>query len=232
MHKKINITISFYKFTKISDLDNCRHKIYTYLKKSDIYGTVILASEGINANFCGSIQSVESSRVFISKLLSLGSIHYNKSNIKGRVFTKLKVKIKDEIIKAGFTVSDKIISKNNSLEPNDWDMFLDQKPLVIDMRNRFEYLLGTFENSKSLELLNFSDLKESLRKQQNIDTTRDLAIFCTGGIRCEKATVVLKEIGFNSIFQLKGGIINYLDKNQDSKKWQGECFVFDDRIIY
>ena len=161
MHKKINTTISFYKFTTISDLDNFRHKIYTYLKKLDIYGTVILASEGINANFCGSIQSVESSRVFISKLLSLGSIHYNKSNIKERVFTKLKVKIKDEIIKAGFTVSDKIISKNNSLEPNDWDMLLDQKPLVIDMRNRLEYVLGTFQSSKNLELLNFSDLKES-----------------------------------------------------------------------
>ena len=95
MHKKINTTISFYKFTKISDLDNIRYKIYTYLKKLDVYGTVILASEGINANFCGTSQRVESSRVFISKLLSLGSIHYNKSNIKERVFTKLKVKIKD-----------------------------------------------------------------------------------------------------------------------------------------
>ena len=100
------------------------------------------------------------------------------------------------------------------------------------MRNRFEYLLGTFENSKSLELLNFSDLKESLEKTKGIDTDRDVAIFCTGGIRCEKAALALKEIGFNSIFQLKGGIINYLDQGKGHNKWEGECFVFDDRITY
>tara|TARA_B100001175_G_C19294148_1_gene534988 strand:- start:5 stop:703 length:699 start_codon:yes stop_codon:yes gene_type:complete len=232
MHQKIDTTISFYKFTNISNLEDNRAKIHEYLKKLNIYGTVIIASEGINANFCGSKVNIELCRVFISKLLSLGNIHYNRSAIRDRVFTKLKVKIKDEIIKAGFTISEETVSNNNSLEPRDWDKLLDQKPLIIDMRNRFEYLLGTFENSKSLELLNFSDLKESLEKTKGIDTNRDVAIFCTGGIRCEKAALALKEIGFNSIFQLKGGIINYLDQGKGHNKWEGECFVFDDRITY
>ena len=100
------------------------------------------------------------------------------------------------------------------------------------MRNRFEYLMGTFENSKSLELLNFSDIRESLKDNRVMNTSQDIAIFCTGGIRCEKATIALKEIGFNSVFQLKGGIINYLDQQKKNNKWRGECFVFDDRISY
>ena len=230
MYKKIDTTISFYKFINIKNLDTIKSKIYRYLDEHNIYGTVIISSEGINANFCGISENVEKSRIFISELLNLGSIHYNHSIIKEKVFSKLKVKIKDEIIKAGFTVSEDVVSKNKSLEPDAWDKLLDQKPLIIDMRNRFEYLLGTFDNSKSLELLNFSDLRKSLKNNQDLDRNRDVAIFCTGGIRCEKATVALREIGFNNVFQLKGGIINYLAKKKHKNKWQGECFVFDDRI--
>ena len=232
MYKKIDTTISFYKFINITNLDTIRSKIYRYLDEHNIYGTVIISSEGINANFCGTSENVEKSRIFISELLNLGSIHYNHSIIKEKVFSKLKVKIKDEIIKAGFTVSEDVVSKNKSLEPDAWDKLLDQKPLIIDMRNRFEYLLGTFDNSESLELINFSDLRKSLKNNQDLDRNRDVAIFCTGGIRCEKATVALREIGFNNVFQLKGGIINYLTKKKHKNKWQGECFVFDDRITY
>ena len=231
MQKKIDTTVSFYKFIKIDNLENLKFKIHRCLKELNIYGTVILAPEGINANFCGPKDDVELCKSYISNLLSLGSIHYNKSSVSGKVFTKLKVKIKNEIIKAGFTISEEIVSQNNSLEPMEWDKLLDRKPLVIDMRNRFEYLLGTFENSKSLDLLNFSDLKDSL-KNTALDTKKDIAIFCTGGIRCEKATVALKEIGFNNIFQLKGGIINYLNNPDNKNKWKGDCFVFDDRITY
>ena len=125
-----------------------------------------------------------------------------------------------------------MVSKNKSLEPDAWDKLLDQKPLINDMRNRFEYLQGTFDNSESLELLNFSDLRKSLKNNQDLDRNRDVAIFCTGGIRCEKATVALREIGFNNIFQLIGGIINYLAKKKVINKWQGECFVFVDWITY
>ena len=232
MYKKIDTTISFYKFINITNLDTIKSKIYRYLDSHNIHGTVIISAEGINVNFCGTSENVEKSRSFISELLNLGSIHYNYSIINDKVFSKLKVKIKDEIIKAGFTVSEDMVSKNKSLEPDAWDKLLDQKPLIIDMRNRFEYLLGTFDNSESLELLNFSDLRKSLENNQDLDRNRDVAIFCTGGIRCEKATVVLREIGFKNIFQLKGGIINYLDKKKHKNKWQGECFVFDDRITY
>ena len=90
--------------------------------------------------------------------------------------------------------------------------------------------MGTFKDSKSLDLINFSDIKEVLKSNNDIDKKKDIAIFCTGGIRCEKAAFILKDLGFNNIFQLNGGIINYLENNKDSRKWDGECFVFDDRI--
>ena len=232
MYKKIDTAMSFYKFIDIKNLDIVRSQIYKNLYDLNIFGTVIIASEGINANFCGTKKNIELSENFLSDLLNLGAIHYNRSRISNKIFTKLKVKIKDEIIKAGFTVTEEMVSKNKSLDPNDWDELLDKKPLIIDMRNRFEYLMGTFENSKSLELLNFSDIRESLKDNRVMNTSQDIAIFCTGGIRCEKATIALKEIGFNSVFQLKGGIINYLDQQKKNNKWRGECFVFDDRITY
>ena len=232
MHKKIDVAISFYKFTYIKNLKKARSQIKEYLYDLNIFGTVIIATEGINANFCGTKKNIELSKSFLSDLLNLDAVHYNQSKISNRIFTKLKVKIKNEIIKAGFTVSEKMVSQNKSLGPDAWNKLLDKKPLIIDMRNRFEYLLGTFENSKSLELLNFSDLRESLKKNLDVNTSQDVAIFCTGGIRCEKATLALQEIGFKNVYQLKGGIINYLDKRKNNNKWQGECFVFDDRITY
>ena len=127
-------------------------------------------------------------------------------------------------------LSEEVIVKNKSLEPKDWDVLLEQETLVIDMRNRFEYLMGTFKNSESLNLLNFSDIEKSLKKIEDIDKEKDIAIFCTGGIRCEKASVALTNLGFKNVFQLKGGIINYLEKNESKGRWEGDCFVFDDRI--
>ena len=141
-----------------------------------------------------------------------------------------EVKIKKEIIKAGFSISEKMASDSTSLEPDEWNKLLDKKPIIIDMRNRFEYLLGTFKNSHSLDLINFSDIKTSLEEAKHLEKDKDIAIFCTGGIRCEKATIALKELGFKQVFQLKGGIINYLNKCEKKDNWKGDCFVFDDRI--
>jgi|TARA_B110000285_G_scaffold137749_1_gene154292 UPF0176 protein len=230
MHEKIDRVISFYKFTQITDTERIRFNIFNFLNSLDILGTVLIANEGINANMCGSAQHIELAKIHISELLDLGDIHFNESKINEKVFTKLKVKVKDEIIKVGFVASEEVILKNKSLEPREWDTLLEQKPLIIDMRNRFEYLMGTFKNSGSLNLLNFSDLEQSLKETENIDKEKNIAIFCTGGIRCEKASIALTNLGFKNVFQLKGGIINYLNNNESKGKWEGDCFVFDDRI--
>ena len=230
MYEKVKKVISFYKFINISKLHETRDKVFNNLKYNSILGTVIIANEGINVNISGSENNVNHAKKYIQDLLNLGNIHYNESTVDEMVFTKLKVKIKKEIIKAGFSISEKMASDSTSLEPDEWNKLLDKKPIIIDMRNRFEYLLGTFKNSHSLDLINFSDIKTSLEEAKHLEKDKDIAIFCTGGIRCEKATIALKELGFKQVFQLKGGIINYLNKCEKKDNWKGECFVFDDRI--
>ena len=230
MHEKIDRIISFYKFTQIKNTERIRFDIFNYLDNLNILGTILIANEGINVNICGSKNNIELAKKYVFKLLDIKDIHINESKVNAKAFTKLKVKVKDEIIKVGFCASEQDISKNRSLEPKEWDELLENKPLIIDMRNRFEYLMGTFKNSKSLNLLNFSDIEKSLKTIEDIDKEKDIAIFCTGGIRCEKASVALTNLGFKNIFQLKGGIINYLNKNESKGKWEGDCFVFDDRI--
>ena len=231
MHKKINTIISFYKFIKVEDTNSLRHVIFDYLEGLGILGTILIANEGINVNLCGGSYEIELSKKFITEQLDLGLIHSNESNIDYQAFSKLKVKIKKEIIKVGLKISENDINKNEYLNPKQWDNFLDNKPIVLDTRNRFEYLLGTFENAKSLDLDSFSDFKEKVIESKRLDKKQDIAIFCTGGIRCEKASVILKNLGFENVFQLKGGIINYLNHNKNiDSKWKGDCFVFDDRI--
>jgi UPF0176 protein len=231
MHKKINTIISFYKFIKIEDTNSLRNLIFDYLEELGVLGTILIANEGINVNLCGGSDEIELSKKFITKQLGLGSIHSNESNIGSQAFSKLKVKVKKEIIKVGLEISENDINKNEYLNPKQWDNLLDNKTIVLDTRNRFEYLLGTFENAKSLDLGSFSDFKEKVIKSKRLDKKQDIAIFCTGGIRCEKASIILKNLGFENVFQLKGGIINYLNHNKNiDSKWKGDCFVFDDRI--
>ena len=232
MYEKIDRIISFYKFTQIKNTERSRFDIFNYLDDLNILGTVLIANEGINANICGSKNNIDLAKKYILKLLDIKNIHINETKVNAKVFTKLKVKVKDEIIKIGFCASEQDVSKNRSLEPKEWDELLESKPLVIDMRNRFEYLMGTFKDSESLNLLNFSDLEQSLKDRMNLNKEKSIAIFCTGGIRCEKASMALNSLGFKNIVQLKGGIINYLDKNKNKGKWEGDCFVFDDRITF
>jgi len=231
MHKKMNAIISFYKFIEIEDTNSIKNLIFNYLEELKVLGTVLIASEGINVNLCGRPKKIELAKKFITEQLNLELIHYNESNINNQAFSKLKVKVKKEIVKVGLEVSENDVNKNKYLNPKQWDNLLDNKPIVLDTRNRFEYLLGTFKNAKSLDLGSFSDFEEKVIDSKGLDKKQDIAIFCTGGIRCEKAAVILKNLGFENVFQLKGGIINYLNHNRNiDSKWKGDCFVFDDRI--
>ncbi len=220
---------SFYKFIKLNDLSNLRNTIYKTLDELNIRGTILISSEGINANISQEYNILDNALKKINEVVNIKNIFVNKNKSNGIAFEKLKVKIKDEIIKFNAPLYN-ISSENLKIvEADSWDKLLDEDIQLIDMRNDFEYSLGTFKNAINLKLINFTDLKQRGKDLNKLDKNKKTAIFCTGGIRCEKAGRYLNSLGFDKVYQLKGGIINYLNKNKI--KWSGECFVFDDRIL-
>ena len=221
---------SFYKFREIADLPNKRGLLISKLNNLDIKGTILLSKEGINANISQTEFLLDHAINIIDDIVCLDNIHINKSPSNYIAFTKLKVKIKNEIIKFEYSKGQKNKSKLKTISPKEWDNLLDDDVQVLDIRNSFEYFLGTFNNAISFNLRNFIDLKDRKSDLNKLDKKKKTAIFCTGGIRCEKAGKFLNDLGFEDVYQLKGGIINYMNTTR-STSWKGECFVFDDRIV-
>ena len=157
-------------------------------------------------------------------------IHINKTKSDDIAFQKLKVKVKNEIIRFNSLLKNSDKKNLKSITPHHWDKIIRNDAQIIDMRNNFEYNLGTFKGAINLCLINFTDLKDKTAELNKLDRKKKTAIFCTGGIRCEKAGKYLSDIGFEDVYQLQGGIINYLNSTKN-KYWKGECFVFDDRIL-
>ncbi len=220
---------SFYKFIRLDDLSILRNNIYKCLNELNIRGTILISNEGVNANISQEYNLLDDALNEINKIINISNIFVNKNISNGIAFEKLKVKIKDEIIKFDTPLYDMYSDNLRTVEPNSWDKLLDENIQLIDMRNDFEYSLGTFKNAINLRLINFTDLKKRDTDLNRLDKSKKTAIFCTGGIRCEKAGRYLCSLGFDKVYQLKGGIINYLNHNKIS--WSGDCFVFDDRIL-
>ena len=219
----------FYKFTKIKSLKKNKVLLQDLLIKKKIRGTIIIANEGINATISGKAADLKLTITKIKKILDFkkfDSVNISKS--KFQPFHKPKVKIKKEVVPMGFSLSFKN-KKNNHIDPKKWNKLIsDKKTLVLDSRKPFEYNVGTFKRSVNPDVDNFREFPKYLNK---LSKKKPIAMFCTGGIRCEKASVFLEKKGFKNIYQLKGGILNYLKtiKKKDSL-WKGECFVFDNRI--
>ena len=220
---------SFYKFTKLNYLSKLRNSLYKCLDELNIKGTILISNEGINVNISQENSLLDDALKRINNFIDIKNIFINKGSSNGIAFEKLKVKIKDEIIKFNSPLYEDNTDKLKTIEPDSWEKLLDEKIQLIDMRNSFEYSLGTFDNAINLKLINFTDLKERKKILNKLDKNKKTAIFCTGGIRCEKAGRYLSSLGFDDVYQLQGGIINYLNSNKN--KWSGDCFVFDDRIL-
>jgi UPF0176 protein len=219
----------FYKFKKLKSLKKNKVLFQNYLIKKNIRGTIIIANEGINATIAGKSVDLKLTINKIKKILDFkkfDSVNISKS--KFQPFHKPKVKIKKEVVPMGFTLSFKN-KKNNHIDPKKWNKLIsDKKTLVLDSRKPFEYKVGSFKRSVNPDVDNFREFPKYLNK---LNKKKPIAMFCTGGIRCEKVSVFLEKKGFKNVYQLKGGILNYL-KNIKKKKslWNGECFVFDNRI--
>ena len=218
----------FYKFKKIKNIKLLKKNLKNFIEEEQVRGTIIISIEGINGTISFKPTKYKKVKNKILNLLNIRKLdNENISYYKYQAFKKGKIKIKKEVVPIGMKLN-KIVTKNK-IEPKDWNKFILKKETVlIDTRKNFEFKVGTFKGSINPELNNFRDFPryfKTLKKNQNI------GMFCTGGIRCEKASAYLKKKGFKNVYQLKGGIINYLDnvKKKDSL-WNGDCFVFDNRV--
>ena len=218
----------FYKFKKIKNIKLLKKNLKNFIEEEQVRGTIIISIEGINGTISFKPTKYKKVKNKILNLLNIRKLdNENISYYKYQAFKKGKIKIKKEVVPIGMKLN-KIVTKNK-IEPKDWNKFILKKETVlIDTRKSFEFKVGTFKGSINPELNNFRDFPryfKTLKKDQNI------GMFCTGGIRCEKASAYLKKKGFKNVYQLKGGIINYLDnvKKKDSL-WSGDCFVFDNRV--
>ena len=218
----------FYKFKKIKNIKLLKKNLKNFIDEEEVRGSIIISIEGINGTISFKPTKYKKVKNKILNLLNIRKLdNENISYYKYQAFKKGKIKIKKEVVPIGMKLN-KIVTKNK-IEPKDWNKFILKKETVlIDTRKNFEFKVGTFKGSINPELNNFRDFPryfKTLKKDQNI------GMFCTGGIRCEKASAYLKKKGFKNVYQLKGGIINYLDnvKKKDSL-WSGDCFVFDNRV--
>ncbi len=218
----------FYKFKKIKNIKLLKKNLKNFIEEEQVRGTIIISIEGINGTISFKPTKYKKVKNKILNLLNIRKLdNENISYYKYQAFKKGKIKIKKEVVPIGMELN-KIVTKNK-IEPKDWNKFILKKETVlIDTRKNFEFKVGTFKGSINPGLNNFRDFPryfKTLKKNQNI------GMFCTGGIRCEKASAYLNKKGFKNVYQLKGGIINYLDnvKKKDSL-WSGDCFVFDNRV--
>ncbi len=219
----------FYKFKKLKKLKKNKSILEKELKNHEIFGTIIISKEGINGTISAKSNNIAKFNKFLKKFFQIKKFNSeNNSKSKFKVFHKPKVKIKKEVVPMGFNVKNYKSPKNN-LDPKKWNKVIKKKNTVlIDARKPFEHKVGCFKKSLNPNIENFRDFPTYLKKFKK---NENIAMFCTGGIRCEKANIYLQKKGFKNVYLLKGGIINYLNNiDKDNSQWQGECFVFDNRV--
>ena len=229
-------TISgFYKFKKINSLKKYKTYLENEISNTSIRGLIILSSEGINGTISGKDLKIESALAYIKSIQGFSQIDIKFSQSEVNPFVRLKIKLKKEIV----TIGDKSINPNkivgDYIDPKNWNNLIsDKDTILIDTRNNYEYSIGTFKNSINPNTVKFREFPEWVKKQKFSDEEKQnkkIAMFCTGGIRCEKASSMMIKDGFKKVKHLKGGILNYFKKiNEEESLWEGECFVFDDRV--
>jgi UPF0176 protein len=216
------------------NLEELQRTFSQFLKKENIKGTILLAPEGVNGTVAGTEASIDRFKKFLQLNNLYQSQNFKTSTCAEDPFPRLKVKLKGEIVSIGNELADPAKTVGEYVQPQDWNNLISQEDvLVLDTRNTYEFSIGTFEKSIQPETTNFREFPDWLENLESsgVDKNNKVAMFCTGGIRCEKASSLMKAKGFNNIYHLQGGILNYMEKvDEKDSLWKGECFVFDDRV--
>ena len=226
------LVATFYRFTTLEDYASMQIPIETCCRENDVKGIVLLASEGINATIAGTRDGVLEVLHFLRKDSRLAGLTWKESSVRKQPFRKLRVRLKKEIVTMGMPGIDPERLTGTYVKPEDWnDLISDPNVIVVDTRNDYEVEIGSFKNAINPNITAFGEMPQWIEENIDISAQPRVAMFCTGGIRCEKSTALLKEAGLNEVYHLEGGILKYLERIQeDGSLWSGQCFVFDERV--
>jgi UPF0176 protein len=226
------VVCALYKFIELPDFETLRQPLFDVMESNGIKGTLLLANEGINGTVAGSRAAIDTLLAWLKNDPRLAEIDSKESYTDEPPFLRTKVKLKTEIVTMGVEGIDPMRVVGTYVDPKDWNQLIsDPEVLLIDTRNDYEYQVGTFVNAINPSTESFREFPQYVKEHLDPIKHKKVAMFCTGGIRCEKSTTYLKEQGFDEVYHLKGGILKYLeDVPPQETLWQGECFVFDERV--
>ena len=230
------LTIAFYQFVSLENIDQLQTFILKFCKKNNIKGTILLAAEGINGTISGKKNNIHEFLEFIKTDPFLNdsfkNLEHKESWASKNPFYRMKVRLKKEIVTLGIDGVSPAKKVGQYVNPEDWNALIeDPDTIVIDTRNNYEVDIGSFKNSINPQTESFREFPTFVEKNLKDNKQKKVAMFCTGGIRCEKATSLMLKKGFEDVYHLKGGILKYLENIPKEKSlWRGECFVFDQRV--
>ncbi|TFI54573.1 rhodanese-related sulfurtransferase [Mastigocladus laminosus UU774] len=226
------VVATFYKFVKLPDYAEKQQSLLSYCQAQGIKGTILLAQEGINGTIAGSRESIDSVLSFLRSDSRFADLEHKESTVEEPPFQRLKVRLKKEIVTIGLPNIDPNEKVGTYVSPQDWNKIIsDPEIVVIDTRNDYEISIGTFQKAQNPKTESFRQFPEYINKHINPSQYKKVALFCTGGIRCEKASSFMLSQGFQEVYHLKGGILKYLEEvPAEESLWEGECFVFDERV--
>ncbi|AEF22736.1 MULTISPECIES: oxygen-dependent tRNA uridine(34) hydroxylase TrhO [Pseudomonas] len=226
------VVAALYKFVSLPDYEALRQPLLDTLVANGIKGTLLLAEEGINGTVSGSREGIDALFAWFALDPRLADVDHKESYCAEQPFYRTKVKLKKEIVTLGVPGVDPNQRVGTYVEPKDWNALIsDPEVLLIDTRNDYEVSIGTFEGAIDPKTKSFREFPDYIREHFDPSKHKKVAMFCTGGIRCEKASSYMLTEGFEEVYHLKGGILKYLEEvPQEETKWQGDCFVFDNRV--
>ena len=223
---------ALYKFAPLDDYVEIRDPLKKFCEDRNIRGSLLLAAEGINGTICGPEYGVRELLAHLRADSRLADLVHKEARSHRHVFKRMKVRLKQEIVRLAVDGIDPNVEVGTYVKPEDWnDLISDPDVIVIDTRNDYEFAFGTFERALNPKTQAFREFPDWVRNSEELEKKPKVAMFCTGGIRCEKATALMLREGFEDVYHLEGGILNYLEKvPEEQSLWKGECFVFDDRV--
>lgn len=226
------VVAALYKFVRLQDHQALRQPLLDTMLNHDVKGTLLLAKEGINGTICGTRQGIDAVKAFLGAQQVFAGMSYKESFADEQAFYRTKVKLKKEIVTMGVEDIDPRKVVGTYVRPQDWNAVIsDPEVLLVDTRNDYEVAVGTFRGAQDPQTTTFREFPEYVKQHLDPSKHKKVAMFCTGGIRCEKSTAFLKEQGFDEVYHLEGGILKYLEEvPEEDSLWQGECFVFDQRV--